>query len=258
MVSNQTNSQYPRPLTAREREWIDWILPQERAGYREYCDVVRSMSVIGEGRRGKGEIILGQIGAQPDFEEPLAPVFAYGAIETNFGPISITLREIVNDQISVEIVSHHADEVPADFEEFRRWTYSTWKPGDVCPQCQKPLREVPMHAVGGGGEYVVLAICTNDQRVWVYENATQVNRLIPVTNFYNELMLHKNVREPKIAFDSKRLFTDLSNYSDSDLTYAFVTYNKLKAKVHVEGLIVADKKEKRRLVEKLKGVFSRR
>lgn len=257
MVSNQKNSQYPRPLTAREIEWIEWVLPKLRAGYREYCDVVHSMSVIGEGRRGKGEIILGHIGAQPDFDEPLSPVFAYGAIETNFGTISITLREILNDQISVEIVSHRAEEVPEEFEEFRRWTYSTWKSGDVCPQCQKQIREVPMHAIDRGMEHFVLAVCSNDKRLWVFEDATQVNRLIPVTNFYNELMLHKSFRDPKIALDSKQLFTHLSNYSDSDLTYAFLMYNKLKMKVHVEGSIAADKKGKRSLVERLKGVISR-
>lgn len=258
MIKSQTNGLYPRQLTSRELEWIDWILPRERPGYREYRDVVRSMPVIGEGRRGKGEIILGHSGAQPDFDEPLAPVFAYGAIETNFGTISITLRGIVNDQISVEIVSHRAEDVQEDFEEFRRWTYSTWKPGDLCPQCQKLVREVPMHAVGRGEEHFVLALCIKDKRLWVFEGASQANRLIPVTNFYNELMLHKNIRDPKVALDSKRLFTDLSSYSDLDLTYAFLTYNKLKTKVQVEGSIVADKKEKRSFVSKLKGVLSRR
>ena len=72
----------------------------------------------------------------------LAPVFAYGAIETNFGIISISVRELRDDQISVEIVNQRSDTVPPEFEEARRWTYSTWSPEMACPKCDGPLREV--------------------------------------------------------------------------------------------------------------------
>src|SRR5258707_15313997 len=111
---NFHNGQYPRPLSTREREWIEWILPIDRSGYKFYRDAASAMMVIGEGRRGKGEIILGVPGDVPDFDEPLGPVAAYGAVETNFGAISVTLREIVRNQISVEIVSHRSDQVPKE------------------------------------------------------------------------------------------------------------------------------------------------
>ena len=68
---------------------------------------------------------------------------------------------------------------------------------------------------------VVLAICTVDRRLWVYDGETGMNRPVPVTNFYNELMLHLNVRDPKVALDSLRLFQDLSGFTDGDLTRAF-------------------------------------
>src|ERR1041385_402285 len=145
MGNNHTNVEYPRPLTGREREWIEWILPADRPGYRKYRAMIETMTVIGEGRRGKGEIILGFKEDKPDFSEPLAPVAAYGTIETNLGAISITLRENVDNQISVEMVSHRMEEVPQEFEELRRWTHSTWEPGKPCPQCQQPVREIPMH-----------------------------------------------------------------------------------------------------------------
>ena len=148
----------PGSISRREREWIEWILPADRNGYRLYREKIASMSVIGEGRRGKGEIILGQSGQEVDFSAPLAPVFAYGAIETDFGTISVTIRELQDDQISVEIVSHRSDTVPPEFEEARRWTYSTWSPGDACPQCESSVREVPMHAVSAPQERFVLAI----------------------------------------------------------------------------------------------------
>lgn len=241
MNNSGNNTAFPRPFSTRERQWIEWILPTHRAGYRLYSEAIQSMKVIGEGRRGIGEIILGREGASPDLDAPLPAVFAYGAIETNFGTISITLRAVFDEQISVEIVSHRMETVPTDFEESRRWTYSTWKPGEQCPQCGKLLREVAMHTITGADEHLTLAICGYDKRLWVFELISEINRLIPVTNFYNELMMHKNIRDPKIALNSKQFFEDIGRYSDADITYAFLTYNKIKTKVHVEGIVKPDR-----------------
>ena len=64
--------------------------------------------------------------------DPLAPLFAYGAIDSSGGMVSISLRELRDDQVSIEIVSHSTGELPVQLEERRRWTYSSWKPGDPC------------------------------------------------------------------------------------------------------------------------------
>ncbi|MBI1803055.1 MAG: hypothetical protein HY033_09145 [Ignavibacteriae bacterium] len=253
MTEPLTNNVYPRLLSPREREWIEWILPADRPGYKRYRELLDSMEVIGEGRRGQGEIILGEKGARVDLESPLPAVFAYGAIETNFGILSITVREILDAQISIEIVSHRADFIPEEFEESRRWTYSTWSIGEPCPQCMKPVREVFMHT--STGDRLMLAICPIDKRMWVYDAASMVNRLIPATNYYNELMLHRNIRDPKIALDSKRLFADLAKYTDEELTYAFLTYNKIRTKVHIDGLVESDRKEKPSMIRRLAGLF---
>jgi len=258
MNNNGNTILYPRPLSAREREWIEWILPGDRSEYNQYREAIRSMVVIGDGRRGEGEVILGNEAALPDFSAPLSPVFAYGAIETNFGTISITVREMLDEQISMEIVSQRSEKIPDDFEEARRWTYSTWNPGAPCPQCGKAVREVAMHGVEVESERFVLALCRHDRRLWVYDASTGVNRLIPVTNFYNELMLHKNIRDPKIALDAKLLFSDLETYSDEELTYSFLTYNAIKTKVHIEGKIEAETKHNKRSLSILKKIFSRK
>jgi len=255
MTDTPVNVRYPRSLTVREREWIEWILPVGRPAYNQYRDLIHSMLVIGQGRRGEGEMILGKRETQIDLESPLPAVFAYGAIETNFGTISITVREVQDDQISLEIVSHRADFVPEDFEEFRRWTYSTWSPGDHCPQCTKPVREVLMHTEAG--EHFVLALCTVDKRLWVYDETSKVNRLIPMTNYYNELMLHKNIRDPKVALDSKRLFSDLVQFSDEDLTYAFLTYNKIHTKVRMKGMLESDAKKRPSFIQRLSQLFNK-
>ena len=256
MTAVSSNGEYPRPLSVREREWIEWILPRYRPGYKKYREMIEGLVVIGEGRRGKGEIILGPSGDKPDFDEPLASVAAYGSIETNVGVVSVTLREYSGNQISVEIVSHRMDEVQNEIEEASRWTYSTWKPGISCPQCNGLVREVPMHSETSAR--FVMAFCPVNKRAWVFEESTGMNRLIPVTNYYNELMLHKNMRDPNIALNSSLLFSHLTEYTDADLTYAFFTYNKLRTKVHSGGVIKADKIEKRTLSDRLKRMFLRR
>ena len=242
-------------LTPREREWIDWILPTERSGYKAYRDLLSAMVVIGEGRRGKGEMILGHSGSVADISSPLPPVFAYGAIETNFGTITITLREVLDDQISLEIVNQRSEDVPLEFEEARRWTYSTWSPGSPCPQCNNAVREVHIRTAKETYARHVLAICARDRRLWMFEETNRVNRLVPVTNYYNELMLHKNIRDPKIALDARRLFAGLSSFTDDELTYAFLTYNALKTKVHFDGAVKVDRKEEPGILSKIKNLI---
>ena len=114
-----------------------------------------------------------------------------------------------------------------------------------------------MHSADSRGEHFVLAICREDRRLWVHESSTQVNHLIPVTNFYNELMLHKNIRDPKIALDAKKLFMDLGDYSDGDLTYAFLTYNKIKSKVYPVSSLESDRRETPSFLKRLSGLLGK-
>ena len=225
------NGEYPRPLSAREREWIEWILPEDRPAYASYRTMLKAMMVIGQGRRGPGEIILGAPEDKPDFSEPLTPVAAYGAIETDIGTISVTLREPIHEQLSVEMVCQTVEDIPHRFRELRRWSYSGWQPGNTCPQCLRPVREISLQILSPTMSHAFLALCPTDKRVWVHDRTGGLNHLIPVTNYYNELMLHKNIRDPGIALDASNLFRDLSRYSDGELAYAFMAYNRLKTKI---------------------------
>ncbi|TAK67280.1 MAG: hypothetical protein EPO24_00625 [Bacteroidetes bacterium] len=254
MQPSPVYSEYPRKLTTQELELMLFILPEERAGYHAYRQQIQELVVIGEGRRGKGEIILGKENESPNFDEPLTPVFAYGVIETTFGNISVTAREISLEQASIEIVSSKGESIPATFEELRRWTYSTWMPGAPCPQCSTPVRETLIRT--DAQEQLTLALCKHDKRIWVYEGHRQIVRLIPVTNFYNELMLNKNIRDPSIALDSRLLFSMLDSYSDADLTHAFKAYNKLKVKIHMQGEIQTSNEIPQGIVSKLKRFFT--
>ncbi|MBI5471998.1 MAG: hypothetical protein HY961_06595 [Ignavibacteriae bacterium] len=219
---------YPRRLRPKERELLEFVLPAGSPGYGEYRAHIAKMVVLGEGRRGPGNVVLGNEGDVPDISSPLPPVIAYGVVETTRDMFTITVRECVGDQIDVEIVSSRGEEIPDHFEEKRRWTYSTWKPREISPASHSAVREVRIN------ETLVLAIAEKDKRLWLHDAARAMNHLIPITNYYNELMLHKAIRDPKVALKSNLLFDELAKYSDEDLRSAFVAYNRVHKKVDLK------------------------
>jgi hypothetical protein len=220
---------YPRSLTPLEKDLLLWVLPGDRPGYREYRTLADSWHVVGIGRRGVGNYILAAPENVIDIESPLPQVFAYGIVETGTGNIAVTIRERLGDQLEYEIVNLQGEGVSEISSEKRRWTFSTWTPSMSCPIGGDPLRKIEIRSVGL--RRYMLALCPIDKRLWVYDESSGVNHPIPVTNFYNELMLHTNNRDPKVALDAKRLFSDLGRYSDTDFTKAFVSYNAQKTKV---------------------------
>src|SRR5271157_3862616 len=91
---NGQHALFPRSLTTFERETLLWLLPSARSGYNEYRKYVSEWVVVGEGRRGAGNYILGEKNVRPDIESPLPQVFAYGVVEAENARISATLREL--------------------------------------------------------------------------------------------------------------------------------------------------------------------
>jgi len=237
MADTEAQSRYPRPLRQKELDLLEFVLPADRSGYREYRDLLKRLVVLSQGRRGKGNLVLGFANDIADITSPLAPVVAYGMVETTRDMFSITVREYVGKQIDVEIVSTTGEEVSDHFEEKRRWTYSSWAPGDASPATGGAVREVTIT-----GD-LVLAIAWEDRRLWVHDGRTGMNLPIPITNFYNELMLHKNIRDPKIALVPGLFFDNLSTYADFELRAAFVAYNKLMRKVELvaQEAVVAER-----------------
>lgn len=243
------NETYPRELTPLERDLLTWILPEDRAGYSAYRELVQRWKVIARGRRGEGNYILGLPDVRADLESPLPQVLAYGIVETRTGNISVSLRERLDNQVEFELVNLQGPEVPSLLEEVRRWTYSSWLSGEHCPICQQQPREVPMQTKEG--HQLTLALCPRDERIWVYDSQDGINHPIPITNFYNELMLHQNIRDPKIALDAKRLFRELRQFSDADLQAAFASYNKIRMKVNIESAILVEEPKRMSLVRRL-------
>lgn len=216
---------YPRPLRAKELELLHFVLPLESDGYRKYREDIAGMVVLAEGRRGKGNFVLGRYGDRADVSSPLAAVIAYGVVETDDDIFTITVRECIGNQIDIEIISRRGEEVPDSLRARRSWTYSTWKPGLVSPASQEPVREVRIN------ETLTLAIAPAEKRLWLHDAALHMNHLIPITTFYNEVMLHKQIRDPKIALNSSLLYEQLDRYTDADLRSAFIAYNRVRPKV---------------------------
>jgi hypothetical protein len=218
---------FPRSLRAKEEDLLLSVLPIERPGYATLRAHLRDLVVLAEGKRGSGHLILGPAGTVPDVGAPLPPVIAFGAVEATTGTFFITVRESSGTQLDVELVSQRGEEVPDHFEEKRRWTYSTWAPGMASPATGARVREVDIE------QGVVLAICPAEKRLWVWEKSGGVVLLIPVTNFYNELMLQNRVRDPEVALRSQLLFERADSWPAAELRSAFRAYNATRKRVEL-------------------------
>ena len=220
---------YPRPLRPKERELLESVLPDDRAGYRDYRDRISAMEVLAQGRRGEGDLILGAPGQEPDVQSPLPPVIAFGVVETSRGTFTISVREHWQGQINAEIVSDRLEEIPDNLEEKHRWSYSNWTPGAASPASGGPVREIPVDP------NVTLGFGIQERRIWVHERSGGMVHLIPITNYYNELMRHKQIRDARIALSSSSFWDDLERYSADDLRAAFVSYNALRRRVELQA-----------------------
>ncbi len=228
---------FPRELTPLERELLLWVLPADRPGYSEYRNLVLEWQIAGKGRRGQGNYILGVSGLAPDVESPLPHLLAFGSLKTDQGELTVSVRERLGDQLEFEISGPDEIDLSRSLESYRRWTLSDWMPSHHCPVCGEELREVEMKTESGRA--LVLAVCATDGRLWIYDSQSRVNHPIPVTSFYNELLLQNKVKDRRTVPDSKRLFTDLGTYSDAALTGAFASYNRLRTKIFLgEPLVV--------------------
>jgi hypothetical protein len=210
-----------------ERELLSFVLPADRVGYARYREGLDRLVVLGEGRRGRGHLILGTGRTKADNDVPLSHVVAYGAVEATSGEITITVREFVGDQLDVEILSTPGDGLPVDFEEKRRWTYSSWTPGQPSPQTGIAVREIQVD------DHTVLAAARAERRLWVYSGLSGMTILIPITGFYAELMAFLQIRDPARALHPGNFFGDLEHYTDRDLRGAFLNYNKRSPKVEI-------------------------
>ena len=212
---------FPRSLTEREKYLLFIVLPEEKPGYKEYRNKIDDLIVIGHGRFSRNNMILGEHGKVPDLSFPSTPVFATGTVICKETEIDITIHEEIDNEIEFDISTNNSFDPVDEFSELSDWSYSKWNPGENAPNDNSPVREVVIIP-----DNLILVIAAFHKKIWLHKVETGVNHLIPLSNFYNQLMMVKDIRNTKVALNPGLFFNQLNEYSDSDLVSAFITYNK--------------------------------
>lgn len=226
---NHGVGQFPRELTQQEKYLLFSVLPENKPGYRRYREKIKVLFVTGYGRFKNNNFILGKRDTVPDLSFSSAPVFAAGTIKIPNDEIDILINEETDDEIEFDLTIKNSEIIPVDIKELTRWSYSDWNPGDKSPDDSGEIREVIVYQ----GNYILVFAPTH-KKIWLHENKSGVNYLIPLTNFYNELMGFKRIKDPKEALNPGLLFKKLNDYSDNDLLNAFVLYNKYMRRFSVD------------------------
>ena len=225
--------EYPRLLKEIERELLFSILPAGKAGYKMYRDKLSDRYVIGIGRFGETNLVLGNKDDKFDIQDASSTIFAAGSIIYDTGKIEISINEEIDDRIEFDISPKEYEELVNE-KEIKRWNYSEWVPGMKSPGENSIVREIVIVP-----DKYVLAISQAEKRIWVYGFETGINYLIPLSNFYNQLMIYKNIRDPKIALKPNLFFEKLqSECTDLELRNTFITYNKYLRKLDIKEELV--------------------
>lgn len=223
---------FPRKFTQREKDFLFYLLPADRKGYSEYRKFMEDMAVIGTGSFGEGNFFLGSEGDVPDFSYPSAPVFACGQVICENCVIQITVHEISDNKLEFSISNLSAEEIPDELNEIRRWSYSYWKPGERSPFENDNLWE---YKIGSG---FVLAVSPANRSIWLYDQNSEVNHIIPVTNFINELLQVSkaipSILPPKGARGMiDYVLTNLDKFTAENFRQALIEYNKHWHKINL-------------------------
>ena len=219
---------FPRQLTDLEKEWLYSALPADKIGYKIYRDKIAKLSVVGYGRFGKGNYILGKSGSVIDLSVSSAPIFAVAEIIYDKLKVYISINEELDDQIEIDI-RKSSEENLDNLRLTSKWSYSDWSPGKKAPNDNAEVREI--HLVR---DSIVLAIAPEHKKLWIHNTDDMVNRFIPVSNYYNEVMKIMNIREPKTALNPNRIFTNLDEFTDEDLGQGFLLYNKYWKRIELD------------------------
>ncbi len=249
--SNIKSGEFPRQLNKIEKELLFKILPENKKGYLNYMNKINELMVIGLGRFGGNNFILGKKDTNPDLQSPSTPIFAAGTVYLEDEEIDITINEEIDDEIEVDLSPKNSSALPEKLEIVKTKSFSEWNPGDLDPYKNKKVRVVLIEQ-----DNYVLAVASAINKIWIHDINTRVNHLIPVSNFYNELMSVKNIRTKEIVLNPKLLFENIDEYSDSDLFSAFIKYNKYMRRINLDyNKILHQPEEKKR--KHFKKIFSR-
>ena len=209
---------YPREITNIERTCLFLILPENKPGYNLYRKKIAGMLVIGDGKFGEGNYILGKNDPDPDLSFPSTPVFALGTLYNGTEKFDVIIHEETEDKIEIWF-DKDINEITDT--SFNVKSYSYWIPGMNSPFSDSKVREIIIKP----NEFT-LAVVAEEKKIWVHESSSGVNHLIPVSNYYNSLMLFKNERNTDKVLNPNLFFDNLGLYNDLELKSALEIYNK--------------------------------
>lgn len=246
------NGKFPRKLTEYEIDWILWMLPESKPGYRAYREMIKEMMVIGYGKFEPDNLILGHPNDKPNEETFFTPIISLGQIETEKAKIQILIHKPHKNQIQIDIVNLLGDFIPVESKEIKRWSYAYWNPGEKSPATGQPVREVKIFSKTEHN--LILVIAPSDRKIWLHEINTGINHIIPATNFFNELLRQrKDLLDRAAPLNVNFIFENISKFSDVDINNAFINYSKAFAKVDIGPY--DEIKEKKSLIQLLKEKF---
>lgn len=238
---NQNENKFPRYLTPNENILLFSVLPENKTGYKIYRNKINTLMVTGSGRFGRGNFVLGREGTKPDFTFPSSPVFAVGTNIYEEGTIDITIHEDVDDEIEFDISARNQESLPDKLTEVSKWNYSVWNPGDKAPNDNSIVREIVIVK----NEYL-LAVAPQHKKLWLHEYKSGINFLIPVTNFYNELMRVCGIKDASIALKPSSFFENLYKFKDEELMLAFTSYNRYLKRINIDIPIPLNTEKKKK------------
>lgn len=238
--SGNVEKDFPRKLNDNEKRFILSVLPENKPGYKAVWENIKDLYVIGFGNFGSGDLILGNKEDKPDRSGPSSPVFAVGTIKYSELEIDIIIHEQVENNIEVEISYSNNEQNLNKLSLINQWSYSDWSPGKNAPGDNSIVREVVLVS-----DMYIIAIAPKHKRLWVHDYNTGVNHLIPVSNFYNHLMIVKGIKKSDAVFKPALLFQELDTFTSNEIISAFLLYNKYLKHIDLDySLFNNDQKNK--------------
>ncbi len=243
---------FPRSLSTAELEFIRWLLPEHSEVYARTLKTIESEQVIGEGRWGLGDLMIGKNNIEIDRTLSMMPVIAIGDCITNHGSLSISIHEPNLDDM-IEIQFSGVFPLPEHMEVISGWTYSYWHPNLPCPSTGEAVREVILQTSANIPRYTIV-LSPSNKTLWCYDHSTKFNQLLTVTGFMDELLRTHGIRDAAIVTNPSKMFEELNNFSDNEIRKAFSEYSKSTVrKFDLSDIVIEQSSTKTSLISKLFG-----
>jgi hypothetical protein len=229
-------------LSKNEIKLLLSILPEQKSGYKIYRDMISTMKVMGKGRFNDGNFYLGSGETKPDLSIASTPVFAVGIVKTNTGSIDVLIHEYEDDLIEVQLSKRISDEEELIIDD--ALSFSEWISGDKSPGSSEAVKEFEIIK-----DKFILVIDKTNKKIWLHNYESGVNQIIPVSNYFNELMRLKKIKDENLFRSPSLFFNKLDDYTDEEFKLAFYQYNKFMRrfdiKINPEDLLTPRVKRKK-------------